>query len=45
MNGWDVIQAIMVIWALIGCVELIHRAKKEREEDKKRGIDKHFWEY
>ena len=45
MNGWDLLQIVLVAIALYGIIKMIGEAKEEKEKDRKKGIEKKFWDY
>lgn len=45
MNGWDLLQVILMMGAFIGIAEMVEDARKQRKKDRENGINKKFWEY
>lgn len=45
MTNAQIFTVMGMLWLLIGMVKLAHEIKEKQKEDRKHGIEKHWWEY
>lgn len=45
MEEYQILTVMGILWLIILVIKLAEKIKTKQKEDRKRGIDKHWWEY